>query len=51
MSIYVTFWPHCMAGGILVPQPGIKPWSMAVKVQVLTTGLPGNSLCGFNIVS
>ena len=36
-----------MAGGILVPQPGIEPGSMAVKVRVLTTGLPGNPLCGF----
>ena len=35
---------YCVASGILVPQPGMEPRSMAVKALVLSTGLPGNSL-------
>ena len=31
------------ACGILVPQPGIKPESPALKGKGLTTGLPGKS--------
>ena len=27
------FWPHCLACGILVPQPGIKPRHCAVETQ------------------
>ena len=27
------FWPCCMAFVILVPWPGIEPWSSAVKMQ------------------
>ena len=30
-------------GGILTPQPGIKPSSPASEVDVLTTGPPGKS--------
>ena len=31
--MYVFFWLHCMASGILIPQPGIEPVSPAVEVQ------------------
>ena len=34
--------PHSTACGILVPQPGIKPFRPSVEVQSLTTGPPGN---------
>ena len=44
VTIYLFIWPHRTACGILVPQPGIKPGSTAVKALVLTTGPPGNSL-------
>ena len=37
------FLPCHLACGILVPQPGIKPEFMAVKVWILTTGPPENS--------
>ena len=33
-------------GGILTPQPGIKPSSPASEVEVLTTGPPGKSQAG-----
>ena len=39
----VFFWPHCMACGVLVPPPGIKPAPPAWKLRILTTGLPGKS--------
>ena len=29
------WWPHSMARGILVPQPGIEPLSPAVEAQSL----------------
>ena len=32
-QVLFFFWPHCMACGILVPQPGIKPVPPAVEVQ------------------
>ena len=34
-------WPHHMACGILVPQPGIKPVSSAVRVQSPNHGTTG----------
>ena len=37
------FCPWRVAYGISVPWPGIEPTPSAVKVQVLTTGPPGNS--------
>ena len=42
-----SFQPCCMALRILVPQPGIEPGLLQWKHQVLTTGLPGNSLLFF----
>ena len=33
-----------MAFRILVPQPGIEPGLWKWKLQILTPGLPGNSL-------
>ena len=43
--IFIFFWLRLMICGILTPQPGIKPASMAVNApNILTTGLPGNSL-------
>ena len=33
------------AQGILIPQPGIDPRPLQWKFRVLTTGLPGKSLC------
>ena len=38
------FWLYHAACRILVPQPGIEPKPQQWKCQVLTTGLPGNSL-------
>jgi len=35
-------WGH-KACGILGPQPGVKPVSPALEVEVLTTGLPRKS--------
>ena len=35
---------YCVAGGIIVPQPGIEPASPALWGRLLTTGAPGNSL-------
>ena len=32
VSIYL-FWPRCTACGILVPQPGIEPRPLAVRVR------------------
>ena len=39
------FWPCCMACEIFVPRPGIEPRPQQWTGRVLTTGLPGNSLC------
>ena len=39
-------WPHNKACGILVPRPGIE-LRPSVKHRVLSTGMPGNSLCLF----
>ena len=36
--LFFFFWLHLMACGILVPQPGIKPKSMAVKALRLNHG-------------
>ena len=33
--IYLFIWPHHAVCGILVPQPGIEPMSLALKVQNL----------------
>ena len=41
--IFVCFWLHHTACGILVPWPGIELGSTAVKTQVLTSGPPGIS--------
>ena len=41
---FFTVWLHCMACRILVPQPGTEYRPLVVKVQVLTTGQPGNFL-------
>ena len=42
LSFFFFFWPCHAACGILVPQPGIKPVTPALKV--LTTGPQGKSL-------
>ena len=43
-DFYFIFCLFChVACGILVPQPGIEPGTVAGKAQVLTTGPPGNS--------
>ena len=34
-------------GGILAPQPGIKPSPSALEGNILTTGPPGKSLPGY----
>ena len=41
--LFVCFWPHSVAWGILVPWPGIEPVPLQWKHRVLTTGPPGNS--------
>ena len=33
LFFFFFFWPHCTACGILVPQPGIEPGSLAVKAR------------------
>ena len=38
-----NFWPHLVACGILVPQPGIEPTLPALEGEILTTGLPEKS--------
>ena len=40
------FWPHPMAYGILIPQPGgsAEPTPPALQSSILTTGPPGKSL-------
>ena len=47
---FFFFWHWLMACGILVPWPGIEPRPWQWKCQVLTTGLPRNSLVIFRIV-
>ena len=37
------FWLHHLAGGILVPWPGIEPAHLQCKCGVLTVGPPGKS--------
>ena len=32
-SLFFFFWPHLMACGILVIQPGIEPHFLAVRAQ------------------
>ena len=46
LSLSFFFWPHIFAGSFF-PRPGIEPAPLAMKVQVLTTGLPGSSLIYF----
>lgn len=38
--VFLIFWPHCTAGGIIVSWPGIAPCSGSI---VLTIGSPGKS--------
>ena len=40
---FFFFFLHCTAGGILVPQPGIKPRSPQWNCGVILPGPPGNS--------
>ena len=35
LFVLFWFWPHCMACGILVPWPGIKPAPLALEAQSL----------------
>ena len=42
--LFIYFWPHCMACGILLSWPGVDPGPPAMKPWVLTTGPPGKSL-------
>ena len=45
-SFCFMFWfSGCEACGILALWPGIKPAPPAVEGKILTTGLPGKSLC------
>ena len=39
-SVYILFFWHV---GILAPQPGIEPITLALEGEVLTTGPPGMS--------
>ena len=48
--IYLFFWPHCLARGILIPQPGIKCMPPPWKHGVLTTGPPGKSFLCVNLI-
>ena len=38
INCFFSFWPHCVAYGILVLQPGIEPEPLHWKGRVLTTG-------------
>ena len=40
--LFIYFWPHHAACGILVPQLKIEPRTWQQKCPALTTGLPGN---------
>ena len=35
ITIFTFSWLHCMACGILVPQPGTEPMSLGLEVQSL----------------
>ena len=39
--VFKNVWLHPTACGILVPGPGIKPKSLALEGEILTTGPPG----------
>ena len=41
---FFFFWLHLATCRIFIPQPGVEPWPRQWKPQVLTTGLPENSL-------
>ena len=48
LLLLLIFWFFGLkAYGIVTPQPGIKPTSLAVEGDVLTTGLPGKFLFAF----
>ena len=49
LKITFSFWLHHATCGILVPQPGIEPGSMALNAQVSTTGPPENYLLRDNL--
>ena len=49
LKITFSFWLYHATCGILVPQPGIEPGSMAVNAQVSTTGPPENYLLRDNL--
>ena len=44
LFIIFSWLPHCVAYGILVPKPGIKPMPLLLEPQSLNTRLPGKSL-------
>ena len=48
--LFFFFWPHDMARGILVSQPGIEPTSHEWKHGILTTGSSGNFLLKFGLI-
>ena len=50
-SCYSFFWPHHVACGILVPQPGIEPGSLAVKAWSPNHWITENSLKSSDILS
>ena len=35
LFVFILFWPHCTACGILAPQPGIEPTPLALEMQSL----------------
>ena len=43
-QLFVCFKPHHGTCGILVPYQGLHPGTLQWESQVITTGLPGNSL-------
>lgn len=43
-KINTYFWLQRVTCGILVPEPGIRPWPLLSKCRVLTTVLPRSSL-------
>ena len=43
-KIYFYFWLHRVVCRISVPQPGIEPWTVEVKVRILTTRHHGTFL-------
>ena len=40
----IYFWSHCLACGIIVPQPGLNPCTLQLKHGVLTTESSWRSL-------